>query len=259
MALIYLNIWKIKRCYLLLFLFLAFSPCLAEAESGDKDKSGPDLVVSKIYFDDDRPSDGDTIKIYAVIENKGKENVTTSFLVSFEADEDIDIDRIRVQGLKAGSNITLKTKWETFFQFYGEGNHLVRVVVDTNDDVTETNESNNVLTKSIYFKPWWDRNDPSVEVLFAFSLIGIAIFVALVYHPFKDYLRLKNGGEEKEERERKEALARPKEREEKEKIVVVQNIKEYYRGGKVEVKDSVVIRSEIGGSVSNSKETKGGE
>ena len=245
----------------------------------------PDLRVAQVYFDDDRPSDGDTVEIYALIENAGAGDANSSFVVNFEADEDIDIDRVRVGSLKQGENTTVQVSWDTFFQFYGEGDHEVRVMVDYNNDVDESNETNNERSQLIYFKHWWDRNDPTPGALLAFSIAGILVFIALIYHPIQDYLRspgtdsfpsfLRTGGQrtragegaprvkdsgppdEEETKREGEGLERPRlpagtgalgeEKDEDKKLVVVQNIKEYYAGGRVDIKDSVLTRTTIDG------------
>ncbi len=178
--------------YLLVLCFVGTSlfsgtPVRTACAGGTTRAAGPDLVVDMVYFDDDRPSDGDWIEIYVVVENRGDEDVNASFEMKIWADDDIDIKTLEIQGLEAGSKFTISTVWTTMFKFYGEGDHDIHVQLDPGNEIAESDESNNDHTQVLYFKHWWDRNNPRPLLLPAYVFAGLLFFAVLVDHPYREY------------------------------------------------------------------------
>ena len=111
----------------------------------------PDLTLdsSDIRFSDSEPEEGDNITIYATIYNDGDANAS-DVLVSFKDHSHGDgkvivIENRTIRTLEAGSMINLSVEWTA----EPAGNHTIKVLIDPDDTIMESNESNNNAGKKI--------------------------------------------------------------------------------------------------------------
>jgi len=81
--------------------------------------------------------------VSAVVENVGSENAT-SFNVSLKVNDTV-VDTTTVASLEAGENISVDFTWTP----PQEGNYTLNVTADANDEVEESDETNNSLTEDV--------------------------------------------------------------------------------------------------------------
>jgi parallel beta-helix repeat protein len=103
------------------------------------------LSSSDITFSNSTPTVGDTINIYATVHNIGETdayNVTVEFF-----DEDTRIaSPITIPRINASAQETVDVSWNATL----DGWHRIKVVVDGNNTIPESNENNNMATRYIY-------------------------------------------------------------------------------------------------------------
>ncbi|RJS71356.1 DUF3344 domain-containing protein, partial [Methanophagales archaeon] len=87
---------------------------------------------------------GDNVTIVANVRNRGVENATESFNVSFFVD-DVPIKNEVIPGLAKGTPILLKANWSVIV-----GKHVIKAEADYGDRIDETNKTNNIEAKEIY-------------------------------------------------------------------------------------------------------------
>jgi uncharacterized repeat protein (TIGR01451 family) len=110
----------------------------------------PDLTLSSgdITFSNSTPAIGDTITVFATIHNIGEQdaqNVTVEFL-----DGGTKIgETMNIPYLPSGGQVALNVSWNAST----EGWHTIRVAIDGNDSIHESNENNNVASRYIYIAP----------------------------------------------------------------------------------------------------------
>ena len=124
---------------LLAMLILPFSAVNTLAADTD-----PDLTVEEITFNNNSPTGGDTVTITAEIANDGGASgilsVTTN--VSFYYDSTfIGKDTVTVPG---GNTADAEMDWTAI-----GGTHTIKVIVDEEEQITESNDNNNIETESI--------------------------------------------------------------------------------------------------------------
>lgn len=100
-----------------------------------------DLIVSNVTFTPTEINDGDIVIFNATVENIGTEAFTDDFYVRFEIDG-IYIGSKRVAGMAAGSSVEVAQSWVAY-----AGNHTVTAIVDYYNEIMESNESNNELSR----------------------------------------------------------------------------------------------------------------
>ncbi|HEX9815777.1 MAG TPA: CARDB domain-containing protein, partial [Candidatus Thermoplasmatota archaeon] len=101
----------------------------------------PDLVVADLAVTPATARAGDAMQATAVVSNTG-EAAATGFTVEFALDSQ-PIKSHLVSGLAAGASVTLSADWTAT-----EGDHAVRVVADSESQVSEADETNNEATSS---------------------------------------------------------------------------------------------------------------
>ncbi|MBN1621065.1 MAG: hypothetical protein JW871_00555 [Endomicrobiales bacterium] len=105
----------------------------------------PDLKMSSldINFSDIDPSEGETIQILANVHNLGDENAEGVVVRFFDGDVLI--------GEKTISSISHKSSAETFIDWTSEFDemHIIKVVVDPDNAINESDETNNEATRSV--------------------------------------------------------------------------------------------------------------
>ncbi|SVC48866.1 uncharacterized protein METZ01_LOCUS301720, partial [marine metagenome] len=124
---------------LLAMLILPFSAINAMGDEND-----PDLSINEISFSDDSPSGGDDVTITAEIANDGGTSglisVTTN--VSFYDDSTfIGKDTITIPG---GNTADAEMDWTAV-----GGTHTIKVIVDEEEQISESDEDNNEDTEDI--------------------------------------------------------------------------------------------------------------
>ncbi len=106
----------------------------------------PDLAINEITFSSEKPTDGYLIDISAVIENQGGN--ASYFNISFyDGTPDIGslIGKNTVVSLNAESNTTISVPW-----IPTAGYHDIYVFVDEDDQIIESDKSNNVKNRTIF-------------------------------------------------------------------------------------------------------------
>jgi len=133
---------------LLAILMLPFSSMNTIAEGE------PDLWINEITFSDDSPTGGDTVTITAEVENDGGSSglVSVTTNVSFYWDNNyIGKDTITISG---DSTSDAEMDWEAV-----GGTHTIKVIVDEENSIEESDEDNNEAEEDI------DVNYPPILVV----------------------------------------------------------------------------------------------
>ena len=107
--------------------------------------------IVKLKWTPLNPVDGETITINATVKNIGTATVTTDFYVGFYIDGDY-YDRVWVtQDLAPGESTyssSIQTTWTVT-----PHDHDIKAWADYDDHITESDETNNTLTKHLYVEP----------------------------------------------------------------------------------------------------------
>ena len=104
-----------------------------------------DLIVSSLTWTPSDFTEGQVVTFNAVIENAGNGNTTRGFYTRFLIDENYIGDRY-FSGLSSGSSTLISQTWVAT-----PGDHTIKAVVDANNHVSESNETNNSLSKDISY------------------------------------------------------------------------------------------------------------
>jgi len=109
----------------------------------------PDLTLSRsnITFSDNNPITGDTITIYAEIHNIGEEDAYNVTVCFYDEGEMLNCTTVPVVNASGMETI------EMFWNAAPVGWHRIKVVVDGNNTILESDENNNVATRYIYVSP----------------------------------------------------------------------------------------------------------
>jgi len=116
------------------------------ASFGVYGENRPDLTIDEVYWS---PSDiyvGDYVELFVNVENRGAVDAD-GFYVSIYVD-DVLLQKEYVDGLAAKSLIELNFGWVAD----SAGTHKFKIIVDSYNDVDETNEDNNVKVVNIEVK-----------------------------------------------------------------------------------------------------------
>ena len=98
-----------------------------------------DLVVTDVQIDNREPLVGDEVWVWVSVENVGRGN-SGRFLVSLHVDgENEPYESATIASLERNEVAFAEFRWQA-----DEGCHKLRVVVDSDDDVPEKNEANNL-------------------------------------------------------------------------------------------------------------------
>ena len=99
----------------------------------------PDLVIESITCSPIHPSIGDTVTFTVTIKNQGVSKAYSSFVTCY-MDNNLLISAL-VSSIDPGVTIT-----KTFFWKAQPGSHTVKAIVDSNEEVVESDETNNEKT-----------------------------------------------------------------------------------------------------------------
>ncbi|MFC1953368.1 CARDB domain-containing protein [Chloroflexota bacterium] len=102
----------------------------------------PDLIVETISWSPENPSKDAIVTISAMIKNQGDGRAIRSQL-SFYIDGSYRSIQY-VESLEAGESATVEFTWTA-----GQGNHLIQMVIDEGNTVSESNETNNEKSATI--------------------------------------------------------------------------------------------------------------
>lgn len=147
----------------------------------------PDLVAWSEYINPEilNPDENESISIQSSFENHGSGDVDDEFQVKFYIDSVQLGDPILVNGIEANHNDAVQATAN--FSSPVSGAHVIRVELDTENDIAETNEDNNLASRVLIVGPapnmiFWadfggDRNDSSLELSDSSPAIGQEITV----------------------------------------------------------------------------------
>lgn len=148
-----------------------------------------DLGITTIIIQPENPMEDDVLMIYAVVENLGEVYVE-SLSVKFYVDDAV-IDEMRTS-IQAGEYSVLSAEWTAII-----GEHLIKIIIDEDNEIIESNESNNMAYKSIdvserFFtfslrKGWNLISLPLLNYTFSASLLASYIGVECSYIVMRDF------------------------------------------------------------------------
>ena len=168
-----------------------FDPWL---EKEEEEKKLPDLVVLAFSSDPISPVEGTTTTLTAEIKNIGDadvENISVSFYDSADGwlTVIVHIGTVKIPHLPAGTTYTVEVKWNTTGQL---GFNILRVTVDPDSEIPESNEENNELTRNVHVVEARESDEgliPTPPLPLTAAVIGIAGGVAFfsigIHEPWK--------------------------------------------------------------------------
>ena len=111
----------------------------------------PDLIVQNISISPSSPTAGQSATITATLKNQGNAKANGSIRLKYYVDGSYIGDDYLSFGLGVGSSNNESISY-TYAGSSG-GNHTVKVIVDTGNIVSESNESNNDRSETYYWNP----------------------------------------------------------------------------------------------------------
>ncbi len=172
-------------------------------------------IINEPVFSNNNPKEDEKIKISVTVKNLGNVDITTPFEVYFyrgdPSDEGIIIaSQLVREEITAKSDIVVTVTWKV----KGSGEQTIFVVANPNKNFTETDYTNNMISKSIYISknPGTEElTDYSAWIILLIFIIGILIIIFLVLSPDKHPKRKKGSrrvGEKTKRDSTKELLAK---------------------------------------------------
>ncbi len=119
-----------------------------------------DLTASSVSWEPSNPKIGDKVIFSYSIENQGKGKAGTSHSALFIDGTRISEQQVGPLDASTSTTGTFPKTWEAT-----PGTHKIMVQVDCNDQVTETNESNNVLSRVLQVESPQPELPPTATVL----------------------------------------------------------------------------------------------
>ncbi len=124
---------------------------ISEPEETPEEANRPDLTVEGIGLYPEKPSVGEQVEISALIKNIGQATAklvvdpTANPKITFEIDDKrIGWTDIKSLGVGSSQRVKMPQSWKAV-----QGEHEIKVTVDPDDSVKESNEENNTLRKTI--------------------------------------------------------------------------------------------------------------
>jgi len=176
-----------KKIYRVLIIFLLFSSVLNISTIANAEDR-PDLVIDEDYIDQILPEnivEGENLLFVVMIKNQGVINVSASIKIglALKIDGSIVATNSTKNGLPAGSSIFINLTWMPTFDDIGD--HLLRVEVDYEEIILESNENNNI----------WDANIKVIERFTDLEIVNITPQNTIVVNQTaKIYSTIKNNG-----------------------------------------------------------------
>jgi hypothetical protein len=122
----------------------------------------PDLTVSEIRPSHYYPTDGTEGSILVLYKNTN--NPTSG---QFEAD--VFIDGVFYRRSTVASLANQGSVWDSFPYTYRTGNHTIKIVADSSNQIDESNENNNILTYTYEIKPIVKKPDFMVQSIILYG------------------------------------------------------------------------------------------
>ena len=115
--------------------------------------SSPDLIVTDVNWSPASPNEEDDVTFSAIVKNIGTAATMDGTINSVEFDVDgtiVDTSSYYKSSIPVGgtATITASSKWSAT-----QGNHTVKAVVDSKNNIAEIDENNNSLSKNITVSP----------------------------------------------------------------------------------------------------------
>ncbi len=104
-----------------------------------------DLLISRIDWSPDPIVDGEFAEFTAVVENREAGRTSRTFAVEFRIDGQV-IDRRTIFGIEADGQQSVSVPWTAT-----AGQHQVEIVADVTSQITEADETNNILSQALPF------------------------------------------------------------------------------------------------------------
>ena len=142
----------------------------------------PDLVVDSISWTPTSPKEGDSVTFTANIKNIGQADATNFNTKLYVGGNLIDTKNISTLAAGSSTSITFTNKWTAT-----SGCQDVKVVVDSDNTVQESDENNNTLTNQICPEVLWSIIDNQNDLIGTGTILNNAFsFSKIGYHG--DYL-----------------------------------------------------------------------
>jgi len=137
----------------------------------------PDLIITDISWDPSEPKDGDVVTFTVNVRNIG-EGVTVNvgnFCINASEDNSFSVDCFMdgrymdygiIGALSPGASSSISFTWKA-----SVGSHRVEFLVDSNDEVIESDEGNNRRIVTLYVEP---ANEPPIASLEAWPTVVYA-------------------------------------------------------------------------------------
>lgn len=112
-----------------------------------------DLTISSsdIVFDPATPLPGQEVYVTWKVHNKGDVNATNFAVRTYDITKNFEISLLTYLSIPAGSSITRTTLWP--MHAVTQGNHTIKVIADYYNNISESNEDNNIAERSITVTP----------------------------------------------------------------------------------------------------------
>jgi hypothetical protein len=128
--------------------------------------TAPDLIIDKIELSTEDITEGDSIKITAIVNNHGDANATDFVVEFFDGDKKLGSKKLKQ--IEPGASEEVTIDWQPDI-----GDHTLQVVIKTDDEeIIESDNDNNQLTKTITVKMDWT---PYIILLIVIVIILIVI------------------------------------------------------------------------------------
>ena len=109
----------------------------------------PDLIVQDISISPSSPVAGESVTITATLKNQGNAGASGSILLYYY----LDGSKIGEDSLSWGLDAGESDNEDISYTVGSSGNHTVKVVIDPQDAIDESNESNNDRSETYYWNP----------------------------------------------------------------------------------------------------------
>lgn len=124
---------------------------VAESDEDNNEKTVsfpliPDLIIEKITWIPEEPSESDKVNFTAVIKNQGGVKAD-SFTIHFYIDESY-LGHYEVDGIEAEAEISKHLSWVA-----EAGSHTIKVIADSAGEIAESDENNNTKEETLSASP----------------------------------------------------------------------------------------------------------
>ena len=127
----------------------------------------PDLTITDISWSPSDPVVGDSVNFSYIVENQGIKG-TTDFTTAIY----IDGERIDISARTSLAAGETKTRSFTYAWTATEGSHEIKVVADDLDEISESDESNNQMSKTLTFQ---SLREPMCKVSNIFAPLSVSV------------------------------------------------------------------------------------